>query len=597
MDVVFVNSMYFQELHTTDLGSIILRHRLDENIESQIVNFDRLIREGKINLEDDNEKIFDVFAEYIVKMNPKIVVFYTVCLTYPFTIIVAKRIKQILRDVKILFGGPQVSASPKYNMEKFDFVDVVGVGEGEPYFNDLIKALLLSKDLASIQSIAYRSQDAQIILNSKTKGYDFTKDYAGDYKNFDYGEEYSYFQNDHTKDIPIDIQIETGRGCPYNCSFCATSIFWDRKCKMKSPKLLISEMNEFQENYGFNFFSLDHDMFTANRSYIVEFCKLIIQLGVKWKWKCSSRLDCLDQDLIQFMRKANCYGIYSGVETGSQAMQIVLHKNLDISEVLSKTRKILEEGIGLTLSFIYGFYEETETDFLKTLSLIEKCYILGVNTIQLHKYFPLTNTEEWEKIKDKVYLDIEKSDMSISFNMDLLSGEVAQLIQDDAETFSCFYEFDTIVRQKYSRMDHLITCFTGMFSFYARTIQYLIKKYGLQHIYLSSENLIFESAKRFHFRNVHDSFYRKHEVEYMHDLVRNIIEGFLKKTDNRYLRGISKFDENIYLYCFYGLSEPVVFSTECDVTSATENDILTYYRISMIDQALDVEKLILNTPD
>lgn len=45
MDIVFVNSMYFQELHTTDLGSIILQNRLDKDIESIIINFDRLIRE------------------------------------------------------------------------------------------------------------------------------------------------------------------------------------------------------------------------------------------------------------------------------------------------------------------------------------------------------------------------------------------------------------------------------------------------------------------------------------------------------------------------------------------------------------------------
>ena len=48
MDIVFVNSMYFQELHTTDLGSIILQNRLDKDIESIIINFDRLIREDKL---------------------------------------------------------------------------------------------------------------------------------------------------------------------------------------------------------------------------------------------------------------------------------------------------------------------------------------------------------------------------------------------------------------------------------------------------------------------------------------------------------------------------------------------------------------------
>ena len=63
MDIVFVNSMYFQELHTTDLGSIILQNRLDKDIESIIINFDRLIREDKLKLPDSCDEIWDMYAK------------------------------------------------------------------------------------------------------------------------------------------------------------------------------------------------------------------------------------------------------------------------------------------------------------------------------------------------------------------------------------------------------------------------------------------------------------------------------------------------------------------------------------------------------
>lgn len=78
-------------------------------------------------------------------------------------------------------------------------------------------------------------------------------------------------------------------------------------------------------------------------------------------------------------------------------MQYVLRKNLNVSGLSDKIKKIIDEGIVLTTSFIYGFYDETEKDFLETINLIEQCFIMKVNTIQLHKYFPLTNTVEGRK--------------------------------------------------------------------------------------------------------------------------------------------------------------------------------------------------------
>lgn len=284
MDIVFVNSMYFQELHTTDLGSIILQDRLDKNIESLIVNFDRLLREGELRLPDNCDEIWDTYANYIARFQPKIVQFYTVCLTYAFSVQVAKRLKKLIKDVIIIFGGPQVSAAPYDNMEKYGFIDVIGIGEGEPYFNSLIKALLASNDISKIPGIAYRNNLGEIIINKKTVDFDFTKDYSADYMHYDYNREFSYYYSHSTKDdYSIDLQIEAGRGCPFNCTFCSTSIFWERKCKLKEQTVLVEEINELHRRYGFEYYSLDHDMFTTNRKYIVDFCDLITREGCKWK--------------------------------------------------------------------------------------------------------------------------------------------------------------------------------------------------------------------------------------------------------------------------------------------------------------------------
>ncbi len=594
MDIIFVNTMYFQELHTTDLGSIILQNRLDRNIESLIVNFDRLLREGELRLPDSCDDIWDTYANYIARFKPKIVQFYTVCLTYPFSILVAKRLKKINKDVIIIFGGPQVSAAPYDNIEKYDFIDVIGIGEGEPYFNSLIKALLASNDISKIPGIAYRNNLGEIIINKKTANFDFTKDYSADYMHYDYGREFSYFYSQSTKDdYSIDIQIEAGRGCPFNCTFCSTSIFWERKCRLKEQTVLVEEINELQRKYGFEYYSLDHDMFTTNRKYIVDFCDLITRQECKWKWKCSSRIDTLDLDLIKRMKKANCYGIYVGIETGSQSMQYILRKNLNVSGLIGKIKSIIDEGIELTTSFIYGFYDETEKDFLETISLIEHCFIMNVNTIQLHKFFPLTNTIEGEKVKGMLALDLKKCDLSIAFNYHVLTNEVVDLLREDPDNFSCFYDFATEVRRKYSRMDFLVSCFSGLYFVFSRTINYLIINHGLQEIYLSCERIISHYANELQSRSILDSFYRKNELNLFHGTMNEIANFYLCGCEkgNLYLQELNRFDENVYLYMTYDFETEMVFKLQCNVFDKVWNVIPTYYKIYRMNGKLCVERL------
>lgn len=594
MDIVFVNSMYFQELHTTDLGSIILQNRLDKDIESIIINFDRLIREDKLKLPDSCDEIWDMYANYIERFTPRIVQFYTVCLTYPFSILVAKRLKKTMKDVIIIFGGPQVSAAPYDSLEKYDFLDVVGIGEGEPYFNSLIKALLASEDISKIPGIAYRNKLGKIIVNENPIGFDFTKDYSADYMRHDYGREFSYFHSHSTEnEYSIDLQIEAGRGCPFNCTFCSTSIFWERKCRLKEQRVLVEEISEFQRTYSYEYYSLDHDMFTTNRKYIIDFCDLIIRKGCNWKWKCSSRIDTIDLDLIKLMKKANCYGIYVGIETGSQSMQYVLRKNLNVSGLSDKIKKIIDEGIVLTTSFIYGFYDETEKDFLETINLIEQCFIMKVNTIQLHKYFPLTNTVEGEKVKGSLALDLEKCDLSIAFNYQVLTSEVVDLLQKDPDSFLCFYDFATEVRRKYNRMDFLVSCFSGLYFVFSRTINFLIINYGLQDIYLSCEKIISHYANELQSRSILDSFYRKNEVNLFHNTMKEIVDYFLSGCEkgNLYLQEINKFDENIYLYMTCGFETEMVFKLQCNVFDNMWNTNPTYYKIYRAGGKLYVERL------
>src|SRR5207244_3366787 len=55
------------------------------------------------------------------------------------------------------------------------------------------------------------------------------------------------------------IPLEAGRGCPFACSFCSTNDFFRRRFRMKSPVVLVQQMQLIKERYGIKSFDLIHD--------------------------------------------------------------------------------------------------------------------------------------------------------------------------------------------------------------------------------------------------------------------------------------------------------------------------------------------------
>ena len=159
--------------------------------------------------------------------------------------------------------------------------------------------------------------------------------------------------------FPVDpssfITLEGGRGCPFSCTFCSTQKFWGNVFVVKPVEMLISEMQHYYSKYGANKFSISHDLFTANRQYILTFCQKVCELPFKVEWGCSSRLDVLDEELIAAMIRSGCTDIYIGIESGSQRMQKKISKNLNI-DILCETLSLLLSGyVSCILSFIYGY--------------------------------------------------------------------------------------------------------------------------------------------------------------------------------------------------------------------------------------------------
>src|SRR5205814_1110404 len=139
--------------------------------------------------------------------------------------------------------------------------------------------------------------------------------------------------------------------------------------RVKSPQRVLEDMRSIAARYGFRGFNLVHDMFTVDRRKVAAFCETLIEANEGFKWSCSARTDCVDEELLELMARAGCDGIFFGVETGSKRMQRIIDKDLDPLQARSAVEIAERLGIRTTVSTIVGFPEETEADLRETINV------------------------------------------------------------------------------------------------------------------------------------------------------------------------------------------------------------------------------------
>ena len=558
MDIVFINDVNFASYNILpQLGSVCLHNIIKKKYESSIINFDYLMFNGEIKVSKNMDENISNFANFILEKEPKIVSFYSMCNTYPTTILIAQKIRECNKYIKIIVGGPQATVTARETLENFSCFDIVGLGEAELYFLQLIDTLLsteseiLSK-LAKISGIAYRKgRDIELNYNQ----YLVPITHLGSYNDYNYNDALNLISKVDVGITNYKFQIESGRGCPFNCTFCSTSIFFKRECRIKDVDTIINEISLFSKKYGLQHFSLDHDMLTFNKNYILDFSNKFKKNFPDMYWACSSRLDTLDNEMIIEMAESNCESMFVGFESGSARIQKIINKNLDIKNSIKKVRYLEELGIKVTTSFIYGFPDETIDDFLETINVITKLFIIGTNTVLLQKFMPLPKTVENTKVQNR-YFDIHRINTSITSNC-LLSEKHIKLITEYPDIFTCFYTYDSAIIDQYKHLDFLINKFSLLKKIFRYTIKLIIEKDGLINYYRKNEEYI----KNFYFKTFNREIteYMSHKEErifildFIKQLVLNDTRDFIKeiyrfeKIRDDYLIGVLK-DSKIYKF-------------------------------------------------
>src|SRR3989344_955097 len=288
-----------------------------------------------------------------------------------------KIIKERDKSIYIVVGGIHPTIMGEQLLANCPAIDFLVCGEGEYTFKNLCNTLLSGQldNLPNIDGIAYR-HDKNIIFNKKrlpTKNLDLIPFPRWDLINID----------DYSKILfPVKkIKINTSggkifyvifsRGCVGQCSFCSVWSFWGGYYHRR-PENMMAELQYLYNTYNARNIIFGDDCFTADKEAIAKLCDLIIKNNLKIIFKCSTRTDLLDEELIAKLKKAGCYEIAFGVESGDASIL----KSLDKKNTLDNTAKtfalLKKYGILSTAMMIIGNIGENYKTINNTIRFLKK---------------------------------------------------------------------------------------------------------------------------------------------------------------------------------------------------------------------------------
>jgi len=343
---------------------------------------------------------------------------------YGFLEDLIKRIKKYTA-IPVIVGGPHVATTGD-EILRVTPAEFALVGEGEISFLQFLKQLSKKEpDWRQVPGLIWRKK-TKIIQNQRPAFiHDLDKLPFPDYETFEL-EKYPCFAE---KLLPII----TSRGCPYGCNYCSVRLSMGRGFRPRSPRNVIAEIRHWYKK-GFRAFDFNDDCFTLDIARAERICDLIVKSKLKIKFQLYNgiRADRVTLRLLKKMKKAGCFLIAYGLESGNQETLKRIKKNLTLEQVRKAVDWANQAGIKNSVNFIIGHQDETYDEALDSLKFAESLSTNFVNFFNLVPY-PGTEVYDWAMKKAKFLVPKETFLKEISYRDNIPIFETKEFTKEQRE--------------------------------------------------------------------------------------------------------------------------------------------------------------------
>jgi len=172
------------------------------------------------------------------------------------------------------------------------------------------------------------------------------------------------------------------------------------KVRFRNPGLVVDEIEKLQRDFGLAKINIVDDTFTANHHHARAVCEEMLRRNLKIPWSVFARVDSVNEDLSQLMKRAGCEWMLFGVESADEEILKTIRKGITPDKVRRGVKIAAEAGIGVFNSFIFGLPGESRDTALKSMAFGDELYHKYGAKYAFHILSPLPGTELYERAKD-----------------------------------------------------------------------------------------------------------------------------------------------------------------------------------------------------
>lgn len=314
------------------------------------------------------------------------------CMTFNFTDAAetCAEIKRANPRVVTIAGGVHVTSTAGDVLRRCPEIDVCVIGEGEITICELLSTIENGGSFEHTPGLAFRSRGGAVFTPRRPYVRDLDTLPLPAWDKLPRFPRAYNVQLQQIKDVPT-ISVITTRGCTAKCIFCDRSTFGNTVRGFSAP-YIVQMLRDLKGRYGVRCVNFEDDNFMILKKRLVELCELLIRERMDVSWSCMARVDSVDAATLEIMKAAGCWMLIYGIETASDPLLSIMHKNAELGDTLRALRMTKQAGMRCKALLIAGAFGETRETLRQTRNFIRRA---PLDDISMHYFTPLPATESY----------------------------------------------------------------------------------------------------------------------------------------------------------------------------------------------------------
>lgn len=309
--------------------------------------------------------------------------------SFPVNLKILKRVRELNPGIIAIVGGALISSLPEPLIRELQ-PDYTILGEGEATLLELLDHIEGGGTPAAATQIA----GLGLLLDAKVH---FTAKRAQllDLDVLPIPDLFLFPSVQQNPEIP-ELGLTTSRGCYGRCSFCFLNM---DKLSYKSPERFEREVADLVEKHSIRYFYINDLTFTSNLERTYRICDVLKKYGLTWT--CSTRVEKIQPELLQYMQKSGCRDIWYGVESMDQTVLNLANKATRVEEIEFAVAETVKAGIKVAANLIVGLPGESEESLRKMMEFCRKSEVIPISI----KYLtPFPGTQIYDMAVERGYI-------------------------------------------------------------------------------------------------------------------------------------------------------------------------------------------------